>query len=396
MPWPDALTYIRSGASLWRSGRIDSDLVMPLYPAVIGFIGPTAVLWLQIVLSAGFAMLAYALALDISGSIAAARVAGLIMALDPVTAFYTTQRLTETLYTVLLAAAVLTWYRARYAWGMLLFVLSLMVRPTIDLLGPFLVLAFLWVNERRLTARRAFGQLALYAVIYVAVMAPWWWHNYQKYGTFVRLNLGDGIVCRVEQNEVFDVAGIDWKRLEPIMTEFRDVADPVQRNQNYRDAALRYVQENPGKYVVFSIRRFFRFWSPVMDQSDEFLHSRKLRAVSLMATLPVLVGFVLALAASTRRLLMRMLPVLLVIAYLTAVHVATHALVRYRVPLTPLVAAISAMFWSWLIVWGRRQRQPAVVAEISSHADRAFSPGASKEASGEPRESPVRKCQDTE
>lgn len=349
-PWPDSVTYLASSVSLLESGRIPSDRVMPLYPALLALTGPEYALICQIVISAGTALIAYYLAHEIFDSLAAARCAGVLMALDPVTTFYANQRLTETLVTFLLSLALLVLFRRRCFWGSFLFVTSLLVRPTMDLFGPVLVLHFSLFDDGRLSLRRACSCLGTYCLVYVALMSPWWWHNSQKYGRFVRLNLGSGLVLRVEHNPIFQEFGFDWARLRPVITEFDHITDPVRRDSLYSKAAIRYIKEDLSRYVYLCFRRLGRFWSPVLDQSDPFLFSRTFRFLTILSTTTVYVGLVITLTRSSPRLLISMLPILTLVLYLTAVHTASHALVRYRVPLTPVLVALSSGFWQHVVI----------------------------------------------
>jgi hypothetical protein len=98
-----------------------------------------------------------------------------------------------------------------------LLVLGILVRPTLDLLAPLLVALFGWIEARQSTPPRVAAtvlrRIAIYGLLYVLLMAPWWWHNAHKYGRFVRLNLGDGIVLRMEHNPIFVREGF-WHQFD--------------------------------------------------------------------------------------------------------------------------------------------------------------------------------------
>jgi len=51
----------------------------------------------------------------------------------------------------------------------------------IDLLAPVMVLYFALIIHR-LPIGAATKQFVVYAIIYCALMAPWWMHNYRAYG----------------------------------------------------------------------------------------------------------------------------------------------------------------------------------------------------------------------
>ncbi len=349
--WNDSAIYRDSARQLIESGRIDSDLVMPLYPALIGLVGWSRILALQLVLSSACVVLVYLLAVRVFDDRRIARVAALLMAFEPLSIYYANQRLTETLYAFLLLAALLALSGRRYALGSVCFVASILVRPVLDVVGPLLVVVACWSAAERPLPRFAAARVLAYALIYVVMLAPWWWHNEQKYDRFVRANLGDGIVLRVENNDLFVRHGF-WGELRPVFVEFDGIKDPIARNTALRQAALGFIAADPWRYVLMSARRAGRFFSPVLDQS-EFFASRLARRAGLPLSLMILAAaaaypFVSKPPAEWRRLA----PVLLVIAVLTVVHVATHGIVRYRMPLMPLFTLLAAATlwraWTWV------------------------------------------------
>jgi hypothetical protein len=101
------------------------------------------------------------------------------------------RRTHETLFTTLILAAYVCWYRGAFATAAVFAVLSILTRPAIDLLAPLLAIYFAAVIHR-LPPPPSCAKCLIYAAIYCALMTPWWIHNYATYGTFVRLNLAAG------------------------------------------------------------------------------------------------------------------------------------------------------------------------------------------------------------
>jgi hypothetical protein len=357
--WPDSRVYLESGLALLARGRIESDLVMPLYPMLVALAGWDGVRVLQVVATASLVFVVYGFVRSLTADRVAARLGALLIAVEPASIFYANQRLTESVFTVLLAAGLLALYRARPVLGSALLVGGLLVRPTFDLLLPVLIVAMAVLAARRgdgadLPDRRwippagrwvpkAGRWLATYAAVYVVMMSPWWLHNHAKYGEFVRLNLGDGQVARLEQNATFVAHGFDWAKLRAVQKEFDGVADPIRRNAAYRNAAWDFAVADPLRYAGLALRRLGRFWSPVIDQSEPFT-SRRIRWPVFAFTLVLYAGALGWLLTGQLRGQRRFTasPILLLTGYLTLVHVALHALVRYRFPLTPLLCALAA------------------------------------------------------
>ena len=121
------------------------------------------------------------------------------MAVYPYFIFYAVVGLTETLFITLVLAAYVCWYRGWFSAAAICTVLSILTRPTFDLLAPVLVIYFsLFVH--RLTYGATAKRVAGYAAIYILLMSPWWIYNYHAYGTFVRLHFGANLTLYGSNN----------------------------------------------------------------------------------------------------------------------------------------------------------------------------------------------------
>jgi 4-amino-4-deoxy-L-arabinose transferase-like glycosyltransferase len=344
--WPDTFFYMEAGRQLLAGQLVSSHLVMPLYPLFLATVGWDAAPAAQALLSAATLPLVYLLAFEIFERRSVARWAAALMVVEPLSVFYANQRMSETLFMFLLCAALLALYRCRPLLSSVLLVASILVRPTIGLLAPALMALFCLREARGRRAVLLMGRrVALYGLVYVVLMSPWWWHNWQKYGRFVHLNLSDGIVLRMENNPVFVELGF-WKQLDFVLNEFADETDPVARNRKRRDAALAFIREDPLRYAGLSLRRLGRFWSPVIDQeSVDIGFVKRARAPFFIAECVIYLGVLGYAFQRQEGKWRRIAPLLLVIGYFTAVHTAMNAVVRYRAPLMPLVVIIAAAGW---------------------------------------------------
>lgn len=343
--WPDTTLYLADGDSLFAHGRTVSDRYMPLYPILLHLCGPHGILPVQALLSALTAALAGTLAYRLFGSALAMAVAGLMAAFHPVLIFYANMRLTETLFTFLLIASLLAFYERQYLAGSLLMVLGILTRPAVDLIAPAVVLVFsLMVDGETPRFRLAARRLGIYALVYLALMTPWWLHNLHSYGRFVRLDLGDGVMLRLENNPLFDQIGLDFSGLEPILTEFDGLKDPVAINQARKNAALAYVRAHPAHFLWRSIERLGRFWTPVPGSPRPMIN-----VIAALATLPLFVGAAMCLLRAPRDRWRQMAPILLIVLFLSAVHAVSHALPRYRLPVEPLLIVLAAGWYAKLV-----------------------------------------------
>ena len=364
--WPDTAVYLQTGHALLSSGFMSSTNYMPVYPLAISLTGHGGIIPVQLVVSAFSAALVQVITFDVFGSRQAALFSGLIAALYPPLIFYANMRLTETLYIALVLMAFASFYRGAFLVGSISLVVSILTRPSLDLLAPLLVVAFC-VARRETGPSTIARRLALYGLVYVALMAPWWWHNWHLYHVFVRLDLAMGNLLIIENSDLFDRVGLDFEALAPAWERFYGISDPIARDRAMVDAALDYIRNNPVHWLWRCVDRFVRFWSFVPGSQ-----SRMVNVVSIMTTLPVTALAILALvrlvhfpakwirspvenaapgkaedvsiraetAPGVRRLL-PVLPILVLVAYLTAVHTVTHGIPRYRLPLEPFLIVLA-------------------------------------------------------
>jgi 4-amino-4-deoxy-L-arabinose transferase-like glycosyltransferase len=335
---PDAdHNYRPAAANLWESGRTGVPNVMPLYPMLIAITGPGfGQLAADIALTTSLIWLAYTLTLAMFADRAAALLAALATAVYPFFIFYSALGLTEPLFLALTVGAFVAWYRAQFRLAAMLAVLGILTRPTIDLLAPLLVLCFALVVHR-LPLARSLRHLAVYLVVYVALLAPWWLHNYASYGSFVRLNLGAGLML-YDGNRAGNRTG--GPLLEGL-GEFDHITDPVARDRALWDAARRYIVDNPSQFIENAGRKFMRLWRP-WPHAQEYAGWSYL-VVSAVSYVPVLILSLTYLALWGWRDIRRISPVLLFACYLTAVHMVLLGSLRYRLPIEPFMIVLAAV-----------------------------------------------------
>jgi len=335
----DAVAYREVGKSLWATGQMNALYFMPLYPALVAVFGPGwPQLLIDIALSTVLVWLIYELTDAIFASKRAAILAGAVAAVYPYFIFYSIVGLTETLFMVLLLAAYLCWYRNAYIAASVFSVLGILTRPVLDPLAPLLLLYFA-IAIRGLSFKAAAKYLAIYAGIYCLLMAPWWLHNYKAYQTFVRLNLGSGVALLSGNSPSNQTGGID-NNLEATMAPFGEIADPVARDKAMQRAALNYIKEDPGRFLIQAAKRFQRFWSP-WPQTEEY--SRPLyKLISFCSFIPVLLLALVFVVLYGRTYFLRIAPLLLFIVYLNSLHLVFPASLRYRLPVEPFLIILAA------------------------------------------------------
>ena len=335
----DAVAYRDVGKSLWATGQLNGLYFMPLYPALVAVVGPGwPQLLIDITLSTVLVWLIYELTDVIFASKRAAVLAAAIAAIYPYFIFYSIVGLTETLFMVLLLAAYFSWYRNAYIAASIFTVLGILTRPVLEPLAPLLILYFA-LAIRGLSIKATVKYLAIYAGIYCVLMAPWWLHNYKAYHTFVRLNLGSGVALLSGNSPSNQSGGID-KNLIATMTPFSEIADPVARDKAMQRAALNYIKEDPGRFLIQAAKRFERFWSP-WPQTEEY--SRPLyKLISFCSFVPVVLLALAFVILYGRTHFRRIAPLLLFIVYLNSLHLVFPASLRYRLPIEPFLIILAS------------------------------------------------------
>jgi 4-amino-4-deoxy-L-arabinose transferase-like glycosyltransferase len=338
--FPDAQRIVELAHQFWHTFQISSPHVMPLYPILIAITGGGwGQLLLDISLSTASVWLVYALAWEIFGDRVAALMAAAGAALYPYFIFYSVLGLTETLFIALLLAAFLAWYRGAFLTAAIFAVLGILTRPSIELLVPVLVVYFAFAihhYDLRSTARH----VLVYGLVYVALMSPWWLHNYVAYGSFVRLNLAAGFVLYSGNNPMNQsggsILGVDLDD-----HRFDYISDPVARDRAFGDAAVSYIKEHPARFVELAWLKFVRFWQP-WPYAQEYKNSFYV-VVSILSYGPILLLSLMYLALWGRYDLRKIAPILVFIAYLTAVHSVLITSIRYRLPIEPFLIIFASV-----------------------------------------------------
>ncbi|MFY9687214.1 MAG: hypothetical protein WAJ88_15550, partial [Pseudolabrys sp.] len=141
--FPDAVLYREQARQLWQSLSFDDPYRMPLYQILTALTGPGwRSLSLDVFLSTTAIWLSFQLSLALFEDAMTALVTALATAIYPFFIFYAVVGLTETLFITLLLGAYVCWYRGWFTVAAICAVLSILTRPTFDLLAPILVIYF--------------------------------------------------------------------------------------------------------------------------------------------------------------------------------------------------------------------------------------------------------------
>ncbi len=357
--FPDAVLYREQARQLWQHFTFDDPYRMPLYQILMALTGPGwGSLALDILLSTAAIWLSFQLSLALFADAVTALVTAFAMAVYPYFIFYAVVGLTETLFITLVLAAYVCWYRAWFSAAAICAVLSILTKPTFDFLAPVLVIYFSLLVHR-LTYGATSRRVAGYAAIYILLMSPWWVHNYHAYGTFVRLHFAANLTLYGSNNPHNQSGGVSDVNQD--FSQFEKIPDVIARDHAYRDAAVKYITEDPVRFVKLAGLKFTRFWRLWPFAED---YRTPLYVVgSIVSFVPVLILAIVYLVFFSSGHLVRIFPLLLFIGYLTAVHMIMVGSIRYRLPLEPFLIVFAAAAVVRLIGRFDRSRERQAVAQ---------------------------------
>ena len=339
----DSNTYYQAGKRLFEEGVYGSDYYMPIYSIISYLVGGDATLRLfDIAVSVATVWLIFRLTQIIWGSVAAPVIAGIVAAAYPHFVFFALSELTETVFMALICGAFVLYYERRWIPGHIILVLSILTKPSVELLAPLLIMAFA-VVVHQMTFRRAFTQVFLLVLVYAVLMSPWWYHNYQRYDEFVRLVPSDGYPLYAGNNPLNQSGGglgMSNGVGDADFTGFSQINGSIEKNQALRDAAFDYITDNPMHFVKMAGVKFVRFWR-LWPFAPEYKNPLTI-AVSLASFGVCLTFSIVALFQHIRTRWRHLTPMLLFAAYLTAVHMVTIGSIRYRIPIEPFILVIAA------------------------------------------------------
>lgn len=236
----DSDGYDRRAQNLLRYGMLASEAQPPLtpdldrtpvYPAVLaaafavfGHV-PAAAILLQIVLGSLTGVFAFLLAREFQFTPVVGLIAGLIVAVDPVSLMTANRLLTETLFTMLLVAGTWTvvrfWNTPGLAWLLLasiLFALTALTRPISQVL-PFALVPLFLLASRHGQLRRPLLYGLMFVVLSTALTYSWAYRNYRMTGVFTLSTISDTNLIYYRARAVLaEVEGLSqdeaWSRLE--------------------------------------------------------------------------------------------------------------------------------------------------------------------------------------
>ena len=278
--------------------------------------------------------------------------AALLVAFNPFLVYFTGLLLTETLFTGMLAWAMvlLAWpalvesvSRARLMWigGVVLLALAVLVRPGAVGLPVLMAVTGALLNRREARAYHL-GPLwplpvgATAMLVTVLILLPWAYRNHVVVGQWVWTSTNAGFTAYDGFNP--DADGSSDQRFVSEMPQLATMSE-VGRSTYLAARARDYTDAHPGRITELALSKIGRMWSP-KPLSDDFGRPVYI-AVAMLYGVPffllVLAGLLSPTLGGTAKVFL-LAPAI----YLTAIHAASVGSLRYRVPAEVPMAVIAA------------------------------------------------------
>jgi 4-amino-4-deoxy-L-arabinose transferase-like glycosyltransferase len=385
----DELAHVRLAQNIVAHGQYAFDpgqptsLRPPLYPAflaavfaVAGDQNYQAVRLIQSLLSLVTVVILYRLTRDLISERAGLRAAGML-AFYPTFLGFNNLMLTEVVFTFFLVAGISAVSRGLHrncysnlaAAGVLLG-LGALTRSVLFPFAPVLGL-FLFAVWQGSIVRRTLAALA-FIVPFAATLTPWAVRNTRLHKTLVVVDCMGGrnfMMGNYEYTPLYrswDAISIRGERewIQVLLTQHPNELKGVTQGQvdklAFKDG-LQFVRDNPGLTLERDIIKFFDFWGlerELVAGAESGLFGDIPRSGVLALGVLICGAYVIVLfagafgaALAPPKDLRQHLLLLLIIAFVCAVHTVVFAHSRYHLPIMPFVmvyaaAAFGAKIWS--------------------------------------------------
>lgn len=254
----------------------------PLYPMLIALLwwiqSPPilAILLLQSFLGAATVLLVYRIATDRFNR-DVARIAGLGMAVAPMTGYFTAVVLTETFFTFILTLAIFLWGREKLVPAGFALGLAALTRPV---LLPFVaVLPLLSILP---PLRHRWKTYLTIAVVAISVSSVWIIRNALVFGRFIPIaasGWGMNLLCGTIETEIVGIkvwTGSEWALLDlthhPLVQVDRDLSE-TERDGLLMRRGLGRIVENPAHWLVVRAQQYPKLF---LDSGNYLLGSHNI------------------------------------------------------------------------------------------------------------------------
>lgn len=351
---PDSYSYETIAHTILQNGTLTpSANRTPGFPAFIAMIYAVLgsdfknIVLVQALIATLTIVLVYMIGRKVIGERAGLMAAALV-AVDPFQVYFSAKVLTETLFTFMLCLivyAILFLQEDQTHGGRTSFILGLLLGLTAllrpEVVGLAVVLAAGYGISVLLKRRnfRGMVNMGIMLLTMAAILLPWGLRNQRLLGRFVVTSTNGGWTMYEGLATDYSVDGWDKYRREkmyPDLTAY-GLDNELKVNDHFAAKSRIYIREHPGDFILLSVRKLFKLYRVIPYE----VFSMKARIASVLYFLPLLLLFIAGMVL-TRSQVIRLMPIYLVLAYVSGIHMLFTSQIRYRVPLQPLMAVVAA------------------------------------------------------
>jgi 4-amino-4-deoxy-L-arabinose transferase-like glycosyltransferase len=311
---------------------------------------------LNIIFSAATCVPIYFAGRRIAG-IGAASVAAWLWAVFPNAIVIPFQWIWDTSLTALLAATILwatlalaesrpmrDWCAYGFLWGF-----TLLTNPALGVALPFLLGWAVYRERREVRGSEARGRIARPATaLGVAILCcvPWTVRNYAQFHRFIPLRSNFPFELWIGNNEVFDDRSPNVNARVTRYGEARrygQLGETAFMKEKWR-LASEFMRTHKGLEVRLTRWRFMSFWVGSFRPVEEFENAdsawiRGIFALNLLTAIGGAIGLVVLWRARSPYVI----PTAVFVVVVPLVYYATHASLRYRHPIDPILLMLTAI-----------------------------------------------------
>jgi 4-amino-4-deoxy-L-arabinose transferase-like glycosyltransferase len=239
-----------------------------------------------------------------------------------------------------------------------LYGIGALANPTMLAFLPF---CGLWIwRQRYRRSLPSFGGVVVASIVFWTALSPWLVRNYEVFGRFVFIRDDFGLQFRLGNWKGAD--GMLMAYLQPNLNrgelvKFQSMGE-IAYAESCKREAFGWVRENPGRFAVISMKRFFYYWNGVPRETNS-VWPVDFRTSGFLAT-SVLAVWGLARAVRQKRPGAWLFAGLMLTYPTVYYFVFPHA--RYRHPIEPELVILIV----FLLLEARRRSTGAEAREVSN------------------------------
>ncbi len=222
-------------------------------------------------------------------------------------------------------------------WGLLWGVAAL----TNPALISFLPFAGIWLCYRLTRQRRRWlVPVAVSALIFWAVIGPWTIRNYEVFHRFIFIRDNAGAELRMGNGPGAEGLWMWWLHPTTNVLQFQKYRQmgEIAYIHERKSAALEFIRQHPGRFLVLTLRRFVYYWDDTPNGSQHWVTNLARNSLYLTSSILAIWGLGLAIK---RRKPARWLFAFLLLAY-PVVYYLVFPHPRYRHPIEPELVILAA------------------------------------------------------